>query len=273
VLALAAALFGTLAAPSAYAVETASVPHTGSIPLAGPATAGGGGPGGGFRTMTGGGPGQGTTGAAANGTGAATNGTGEATGGTGAVTGGAGAVTGGAPSGQEGGLPSGGGAPTGDGAPTGGETAAGGQEGDLGGQTRRTGGFGGGMGEQADSAVTQLLASGADGYRWVAVVGSAQSAASLELASGGLPVMALGGFTGSDEVLTLAQFKQYVAEGKIHYYLRGGGARGGPGGGQGGGQGANAQIASWVEQTFTSVTVGSQTVYDLTKSVASAVPR
>ncbi len=42
------ALVATLAGPAAYAVSTASTPHTGSIPTAGPATAGGrGGPGGG----------------------------------------------------------------------------------------------------------------------------------------------------------------------------------------------------------------------------------
>ncbi|OHV42068.1 MULTISPECIES: glycosyltransferase family 39 protein [Pseudofrankia] len=216
VLALAAVIFGTLAAPTAYALETASVPHTGSIPLAGPASAGGAG---GFRTMGGGAPGQG----AANG-------------------------QEGAPNGQEG-------------APSEQGSATSGQDGDLTGQDRGLGGGGGGMEGQADSAVTQLLTSGSDGYRWVAAVSSAQSAASLELATGGLPVMAIGGFTGSDEVLTLDQFKQYVADGKIHYYLGGGGG----GGGFGGGGGANSQIASWVQATFTSVTVGSQTVYDLTK--------
>ncbi|OHV43368.1 glycosyltransferase family 39 protein [Pseudofrankia sp. BMG5.36] len=232
VLALAAVIFGTLGAPTAYALETASVPHTGSIPLAGPSS--GGGPGGG------GAPGQGAT----NGQEGASSG------------------QSGAPNGQEGAPPSGQ-----EGAPNSQGSATSGQEGDLTGQERGFGGgagFGGGMEEQADGAVTQLLTSGSDGYRWVAAVGSAQSAASLELATGGLPVMAMGGFSGSDEVLTLDQFKQYVADGKIHYYLGGGGG-GGFGGGPGGGGGANAQIASWVQETFTSVTVGSQTVYDLTK--------
>ncbi|ONH25774.1 glycosyltransferase family 39 protein [Pseudofrankia asymbiotica] len=225
VLALAAVIFGTLAAPTAYALETASVPHTGSIPLAGPSSAGG--PGGAFRLSGGGAPGQGT----ANGQEGTSNG-------------------------QEG-------------ASNGQGSATSGEEGDLTGRDRGFGGGagfgGGGMEEQTDGAVTQLLASGSDGYRWVAAVSSAQSAASLELATGGLPVMAIGGFTGSDEVLTLDQFKQYVADGKIHYYLGGGGGGAGFGGGPGGGSGANSQIASWVQETFTSVTVGSQTVYDLTK--------
>ncbi|HEY7273318.1 MAG TPA: glycosyltransferase family 39 protein, partial [Actinoplanes sp.] len=63
------ALLAVLAGPTAYAVQTASQPHSGSIPSAGPATAagfGGGGPGGrggGFGGFAGGGfPGGGTQG-------------------------------------------------------------------------------------------------------------------------------------------------------------------------------------------------------------------
>ena len=36
------------------------------------------------------------------------------------------------------------------------------------------------------------------------------------------PVMAIGGFNGTDPAPTLAQFEKYVAEGKIHYYISGG---------------------------------------------------
>ena len=38
-----------------------------------------------------------------------------------------------------------------------------------------------------------------------------------------LPVMAIGGFNGSDPSPTLAQFQQYVADGKVHYFIGGGG--------------------------------------------------
>ena len=34
--------------------------------------------------------------------------------------------------------------------------------------------------------------------------------------------MAIGGFNGSDPSPTLAQFKQYVADGEIHYFIGGG---------------------------------------------------
>ena len=54
----------------------------------------------------------------------------------------------------------------------------------------------------------------------------------LELASGGEPVMAIGGFNGNGGNLSLAQFEPLRARGEIHYYIAsaGGGAGGGPGG-------------------------------------------
>ncbi len=71
--------------------------------------------------------------------------------------------------------------------------------------------------------------------------------------------MAVGGFNGTDPSPTLAQFKEYVADGRIHYFIAGG-----MGGGMGGGSGSSSQITSWVEATFKEVTVGSATFYDLT---------
>ncbi|WP_045877207.1 glycosyltransferase family 39 protein [Pseudofrankia sp. DC12] len=240
IVALAAAAFGTAGAPAAYALETASVAHTGSTPLAGPASARGGG----F-----GGPG----GAFTPGTARDTDGTNQAGAAPGGFDGfgGAGGPNG---AGQPGGSATGGQPATGNEAPSAGETSAEGQTG----AAARFGGMG--MDAQADSAVTKLLSTNAGLYRWVAAVSSSQSAASLELASGGLPVMALGGFTGSDNAITLAQFQQYVADGKIHYYFGEGG-----GGFGGGGNGVISQITTWVEARYSTVTVNGQTLYDLTK--------
>ena len=50
-----------------------------------------------------------------------------------------------------------------------------------------------------------------------AAVGS-NNAAGYQLASE-QPVMAIGGFNGSDPSPTLAQFQQYVADGEIHYFI------------------------------------------------------
>jgi hypothetical protein len=96
--------------------------------------------------------------------------------------------------------------------------------------------------------------------RWAAATDGSSSAASLELATGGQAVMAIGGFTGSDPAPTLAQFKAYVAAGDITYYIAGG-----QGGGPGGGGGNASQITAWVKAHFTAKTIGGQTVYVLHK--------
>ena len=96
-----------------------------------------------------------------------------------------------------------------------------------------------------------------------AAVGS-NSAAGYQLATQ-QPVMAIGGFNGSDPSPTLAQFQAWVAAGRIHYFIGGGDSFvGGPGGATGGGSGTASQITSWVESTFTAQTVDGVTVYDLT---------
>lgn len=78
--------------------------------------------------------------------------------------------------------------------------------------------------------------------------------------------MAIGGFNGSDPSPSLAEFQQYVAGGQIHYFLAGGGFRG-----QNGGSDAAGEISTWVQSTFTEVTIGGQTFYDLTQQVSGTV--
>ena len=107
------------------------------------------------------------------------------------------------------------------------------------------------------SEVEAKLKQNAGDYTWVAAAIGSQNAASYQLATG-KPVMAIGGFNGSDPSPTLAQFKKYVEDGKIHYFISGG-----MGGGMGG-EGTSSQISSWLEENFTAVTVGSATFYDLT---------
>jgi 4-amino-4-deoxy-L-arabinose transferase-like glycosyltransferase len=205
----AAAVAVVLAGPLASGIATAAVPHTGSIPLAGPTGGRGGGPGG-F-----GGPGG---------------------------TGGPGAAIGAAPGGF-------GAAPGGIGAGAFGAGAFGG------------GGAGGLLqGSTPSARLTARLGADAAAYDWVAAVVGANQAAGYQLATGA-PVMPIGGFNGSDPSPTLAQFRRYVAEGRIHYFLASG-AGGGFGGM--GGSGTGGAIARWVEQHFRSTTVGGVTLYDLT---------
>lgn len=156
-------------------------------------------------------------------------------------------------SGGRGGGPGGGQGAPGDGGPGG---PGGGGRG--GGQ----GGFGGGQGDgmggllngaNVSSEVISMLTSQASSYTWVAATVGAQNAASYQLATG-FPVMAIGGFNGSDPSPTLAQFQALVKEGKIHYFIAG------SVGNANGGSDSSSQITSWVEQNFTQ----SDGLYDLT---------
>lgn len=131
------------------------------------------------------------------------------------------------------------------------------------------GGAGGGMGGLLNATtpgaeLTALLTAGAGSYSWVAAAVGSQSAAGYQLATG-LPVMAIGGFNGSDPSPTLAEFQQLVAEGKIHYFV-GGGMGGGRGMQSNGGSSASSEIATWVQENFTAQTVDGVTLYDLTAS-------
>lgn len=115
-----------------------------------------------------------------------------------------------------------------------------------------------------NTEVISALSANAGAYRWVAAAIGSQSAAGLQLGTG-LPVMAVGGFNGSDPSPTLTQFQQYVAAKQIHYFAAGGGMRGGPGGGSG----SSSAISTWVSESFTAVTIGGSTFYDLTKPLTT----
>ncbi len=216
-LALAAAgvaVVASLAGPAAYAVSTAGSPHTGSIPTAGPAVAGGRGGPGGIPGGVNGGPGR-QFGTSPGGTGTGTT---------------PGAAPGASP-----------GTTTGT-------------------TTRGAGGMGGLLNASTPSAaLTTLLQTDADSYTWTAATIGANNASGYQLATQ-KPVMAIGGFNGSDPSPTLALFQQYVANGQVHYFLASGGM-GGPGGT------GSTSITTWVEANFTAKTVGGVTLYDLSGGI------
>ncbi|SCL52811.1 ArnT family glycosyltransferase [Micromonospora chersina] len=242
-----------LAGPVAYSLQTAATAHTGSIPSAGPFVQGGFGPGGrgGFPgggrmpggmefpggQFPGGFPGfpGGQTGGTAQNGGTAPDGTGQ--------------------NGQFPAFPGGGtgfpGGQTGTGFPGGGNQQF------PGGGRSQGGGMGGLLDAREPSAeLKALLEADADDYTWVAATVGSNNASGYQLATRE-PVMPIGGFNGSDPSPTLAQFQRYVAEGRIHYFIGGGGFR------ANGGSSASSEIAGWVAENFTAQTVGGVTVYDL----------
>jgi 4-amino-4-deoxy-L-arabinose transferase-like glycosyltransferase len=235
----AAGMLAGIGGPAAFALDTASSSHTGAIPTAGPASGfGPGGLGGRFRdgnrgTFTGPGGNQ--------------NGAGNQNGG-GATQNAPGGVTGANPF-----SPGGGGG--------------------LGGGVGGRGGAGGLLDAGTPSAaLVSALRANAGAYTWAAATTGANTAAGFQLAARE-PVMAIGGFNGTDPAPTLAQFEQYVRDGKIHYFI-GSGLTGGFGGQFGGGgtsttSDAASQIAAWVAQNFTAQTIGGTTVYDLSGASGS----
>ncbi|MFF8833892.1 ArnT family glycosyltransferase [Streptomyces sp. NPDC015130] len=259
-----------LAGPFAYTWETLGSGHQGSIVTAGPAggaMGGRGGPGGGRMFQMGAMPQDGQGQGQGQGQG------GQLPGGQGQMPGGQGQGQGWMPGGTGGGTPP-------QGVPQG---MPGMPQGASRGEGRPGGGGMGGLlnGASVGAEARAALLADAGDYTWVAATVGAQNAASYQLATE-KPVMAIGGFNGSDPSPTLAQFQQYVAEGKIHYFIGGSEGGTGEGAGQTGGDqtgartgagrmgggpgGGNSEIAAWVSESFEKVTVGGATFYDLTKS-------
>ncbi|MFB1297609.1 ArnT family glycosyltransferase [Mycobacterium sp. pW049] len=119
------------------------------------------------------------------------------------------------------------------------------------------GGPGGPGASVSDNTELQDLVRAVDN-RWAAASIGSMTAGDLELETGA-SVMAIGGFTGSDNSPTLQQFQNYVADGQVRYFIAGGHR------GPGGDSGTSSQIAAWVEQNFEPMDVGGTTVYDLSK--------
>jgi 4-amino-4-deoxy-L-arabinose transferase-like glycosyltransferase len=222
------ALLAGLAGPLAYSLDTAASAHSGSSPTAGPA-------------LTAARPGPGGAGPVASPAGGPFPGGGRFTRGAGA----------GRAGGAGGEFPGFGG---------GGRGRRGGATGGFAGFTGAGGFAGAGGNATVSAAVTRLLEAGAGRYTWAAATDGADSAAAMELAAGGVPVMAIGGFRGTDPAPGLAEFEKLVAARRIHYYVAGG-----AGGARGAGATTDAaRISAWVQAHFTARTVGGMTVYNLT---------
>ncbi|MEU9439171.1 glycosyltransferase family 39 protein [Streptomyces sp. NPDC048252] len=215
-----AAVVALLAGPAAYSASAATSSTNGTNPTAGPSTGGMGG--------MGGGGGQRPSGA---GGGPGTN---------------SGDVPSGSGDGQETGQPpSNSGDSTDDGGSTGSGTAESGttesgtsESGSAEGRT--AGGMGGGT--QVSSAMITYLKKNQDGASWLVAVATDQTASSIILESGE-PVISMGGWSGSDNAMTLAKLKSLVKAGKLHYIVVGDSGQGS----------SNSEISTWVKANGTAV--------------------
>ncbi|MHB8596355.1 MAG: mannosyltransferase YkcB-related protein [Ktedonobacteraceae bacterium] len=104
-------------------------------------------------------------------------------------------------------------------------------------QQGSAGGFGGS--NTTNTALISYLESHQGSATYLVAVPSSNEADSIILATN-KAVMALGGFSGSDPILTTSQLASLVAKGTVRFFLLNG-SGGGPGGGQ-------SNLTSWVTQ-------------------------
>lgn len=131
------------------------------------------------------------------------------------------------------------------------------------------GGFGGPGGlldsPEPGPALKEMLTDTGGQYQWAAAAVGSNNAAGYQLASGE-PVMAVGGFNGTDPAPTLAEFKALIADRKVHYFISGRSVMGMFGGGHGSGSREAADIAAWVAQAYSPLRVDGVVLYDLTST-------
>src|SRR2546421_5244120 len=97
----------------------------------------------------------------------------------------------------------------------------------------------------ADTALIRYLEVHRGSAKYLVAVASSNEADAIILETN-QPVMALGGFSGSDPILTTAQLAALVKNGTVRYFLLNGSSGGGPGGGQ-------STLISWITQHGTVV--------------------
>jgi hypothetical protein len=168
------------------------------------------------------------------------------------------------PQGFVGGFPSGG-------LPGGGRFAGGGFPGGAPPSGNASGGFGGSAGGAAGpgGSVSQALLTYLEQHqataKYLFATLDANSAAPAILATG-KPVMALGGLTGSDPILTLDALKALIRDGTVRYFVVSGRVGGGFGGFAGAGQqSSTGSLVSWIMSTCAPVTasgLSASGVYD-----------
>lgn len=126
-------------------------------------------------------------------------------------------------------------------------------------------GFGGPPGLLAAPTPGPALLAGlredAGAYTWVAAAVGSNNAAGYQLAADA-PVMAVGGFNGTDPAPTLEEFRSLVAARRIHYFIGSGSMFGRH---AVSGSRESADITEYVTTHYSPMTVDGVVVYDLTR--------
>ena len=122
------------------------------------------------------------------------------------------------------------------------------------GNSQPSGGGGSGTGDQVNEALLKYLEAHQGTATYLFATTNAGTAEPYIIATG-KPVMALGGFTGSDPILTTAQLATLAKEGKVKYFLLSGGGRGGNN---------SSSLTTWIQQHSKLVTVSGAQLYEYT---------
>ncbi len=127
------------------------------------------------------------------------------------------------------------------------------------GENKQGANFGGGQdGTTANSALLKYLEAHQGTAKYLVAVDSSNQADAIILATN-KPVMTLGGFSGSDPILTTSELAALAKNGTIRFFLLNGGGFGGGGQGQ-------SSLTTWIQQHCKVVTVsgssGSTQLYE-----------
>jgi hypothetical protein len=104
--------------------------------------------------------------------------------------------------------------------------------------------------------VVEYLIANRGGSTWIVAANGSMEAGALQLAAG-QPVMAMGGFNGSDPAPTPDQLKAHIAGGHVRFVIAGGGA------GLPGGSNVGSTRNAWVTANCVAVTIAGTAVTSL----------
>jgi 4-amino-4-deoxy-L-arabinose transferase-like glycosyltransferase len=102
------------------------------------------------------------------------------------------------------------------------------------------------LGSNVNTELLDYLETNTQGMKYLVAVPSSQQGSQLVLATG-RPVLFMGGFSGGDEVVTVDDLKEMVANGELRYVL------------YGGDRGGNTEITTWLKNSCSVVLDYSQT--------------
>ena len=115
--------------------------------------------------------------------------------------------------------------------------------------------FGRGLrGAQVNTKLVTYLEKNRGSAKYLVATSSSNAAAPIIIATG-IPVMSLGGFSGSDPILSTATLAKLAKAGEVKYFMLGGGGPGGRG---------SQTVTTWIQQHSKLVTVAGTELYEYT---------